>query len=110
MSGMSFEPYQQKLTRRRRDVVRTLEYVRTELAVVAKNKELIDETAYQSRCELLDGLVTWYLAEASHIDQALARIREGGYGICFECHQSIDPPRLEANPEVSLCARCQAQE
>ena len=110
MSDRNYEPYHQKLTSRRRDVARTLEYVRTELAVVDANKELIDQAAYRSRCKLLDGLVAWYVAEASRIDQALARIREGNYGICFECHQSIDPLRLEANPGVSLCAGCQPQE
>jgi len=61
MDGMNYEPYQQKLTRRRRCVARTLEYVRSELAVVDKNRKLIDEAAYKSRCELLDGLVAWYL-------------------------------------------------
>lgn len=110
MSGMNYEPYQQKLARRRKDVARTLEYVRTELALVDANKELIDRAAYKSRYELFDGLVAWYLDEASRIDQALARIRDGNYGICFRCNQSIDPLRLEANPGVSLCVGCQAQQ
>jgi RNA polymerase-binding transcription factor DksA len=104
MTGMNYAPYQQKLTRRRRDVARTLEYVRTELAAVDKNRKLIDGAAYKSRCELLDGLVAWYLDEASRIDQALARIREGNYGICFRCSQSIDPLQLEGEPwSLFLC-------
>ena len=110
MNGMNYAPYQQKLTRRRRDVARTLEYVRTELAAVDKNRKLIDRAAYKSRCELLDGLVAWYLDEASRIDQALVRIREGNYGVCFRCRKSIDPLRLEENPGVCFCAGCQPQE
>lgn len=109
MSRINYDAYHEKLTRRRGEVIRTLEHVRKELAVVDENKEWIDKAAYKSRCELLDGLATWYLDETCRIDQALDRIREGGYGICLGCHQSIDPLRLETHPEACLCNSCQAQ-
>ncbi|MFN2530662.1 MAG: TraR/DksA family transcriptional regulator [Pyrinomonadaceae bacterium] len=42
------------------------------------------------------------------IDQALLRIKEGGYGICSRCGQPIDERRLEAVPTARYDAACQA--
>lgn len=108
MSTMNYEPYQERLSKRRSKVIRTLDHVKRELAIVDENKEWIDEAAYKSRCALLDSLATWYVDEASRIDDALGRITEGHYGICLSCHEAIDPLRLEASPEASFCAGCQS--
>ena len=41
------------------------------------------------------------------IDEALARIKEGTYGICQECGQLIRKPRLLYMPFVHYCMECQ---
>jgi DnaK suppressor protein len=38
---------------------------------------------------------------------ALDRLKEGEYGICAECGETIAPARLRAMPEVETCVRCQ---
>jgi DnaK suppressor protein len=43
------------------------------------------------------------------IDEALARIREGSYGICEECEDDIAEGRLELLPFTRLCVTCQAE-
>lgn len=43
------------------------------------------------------------------IDQALARVDEGSYGICEECGEKIDKKRLEILPFTSYCVRCQGR-
>lgn len=43
------------------------------------------------------------------IDEALARIEEGTYGICESCESEIAPARLEAMPFSRLCVSCQAE-
>jgi DnaK suppressor protein len=40
------------------------------------------------------------------IDAAIDRIRSGDYGDCFECGDSINPKRLEADPVATLCITC----
>ena len=40
------------------------------------------------------------------IKAALLRITECDYGDCFECGDSINPQRLEANPIATLCINC----
>jgi DnaK suppressor protein len=44
------------------------------------------------------------------IDEALARIREGTYGVCVVCNQPISEARLEAVPWTHLCRECKERE
>src|SRR5215469_17952250 len=37
------------------------------------------------------------------IEDALARVRRGTYGVCTSCQQPISKPRLEAVPWTHLC-------
>ncbi|MBA7610741.1 RNA polymerase-binding transcription factor DksA [subsurface metagenome] len=43
------------------------------------------------------------LAEVEH---ALHKFENGTYGLCDACGQPIDPARLEALPQASLCLSC----
>jgi RNA polymerase-binding transcription factor DksA len=40
------------------------------------------------------------------LEEALHRLDEGDYGICESCEQPIDPERLEALPDTTLCINC----
>lgn len=45
------------------------------------------------------------------IEEALAKIDTGTFGICEACEEPIEPKRLEARPVAELCIRCkEAQE
>ena len=48
--------------------------------------------------------------ELSGIEHALQKFAEGTYGLCDSCGQPIDPARLEALPQASLCLNCKAQQ
>lgn len=43
------------------------------------------------------------------IDEALERIEEKTYGICEQCEEPIELPRLKALPFVKLCIKCKAE-
>ena len=45
-----------------------------------------------------------------HIDEALARVREGTYGVCCSCGKPIGKPRLEVVPHARLCIECKKAE
>ena len=45
----------------------------------------------------------------AQIDQALARIASGKYGICDNCGNPIAPERLEAMPHATMCINCQSK-
>jgi RNA polymerase-binding protein DksA len=40
------------------------------------------------------------------IDKALQTAKQGKYGICERCGKPIDPARLKALPEATLCVKC----
>ena len=44
---------------------------------------------------------------AREVEEALARIRDGSYGICLRCDEQIKARRLEAVPWARHCVRCQ---
>jgi len=44
---------------------------------------------------------------ANRLAAALERLRDGEYGVCQECGETIAPARLKAMPEVITCVRCQ---
>ena len=44
------------------------------------------------------------------VEHALHKFEEGTYGLCEGCGQPIDPARLEALPQASLCLSCKAKQ
>ncbi len=44
------------------------------------------------------------------VEEALARIEEGSFGVCKVCEQNIHPDRLRALPYARLCIRCKERE
>lgn len=46
----------------------------------------------------------------SKIDEALARMDEGNFGVCESCEEPIEPRRLEARPVSTLCIACKERQ
>jgi DnaK suppressor protein len=46
------------------------------------------------------------VANLDAIDQALARVADGTYGVCVACGRPIGAARLEARPEAAECIIC----
>jgi len=44
------------------------------------------------------------------IDEALARINQGNFGICESCGEEIGYKRLKARPVTTLCIECKTQQ
>ncbi|MDD5306259.1 MAG: TraR/DksA C4-type zinc finger protein [Deltaproteobacteria bacterium] len=44
------------------------------------------------------------------IDKALAKLKDGTFGVCEECGDVIAPKRLEARPETTLCIKCKEEQ
>ena len=43
------------------------------------------------------------------VEEALARIARGKFGVCIECGEEINRKRLEAVPWASHCVACQSK-
>ena len=48
--------------------------------------------------------------ELKNIGNALKKTSEGTYGVCSKCGKPINPKRLEAMPEATLCIECSERE
>lgn len=85
--------------------------LRTELAV--SPDDLPDETdlaASEVNQNLVFKLRDRERLLLGKIDEALARIDEGSFGVCLECEEAIEPRRLEARPVSTLCIACKEAE
>jgi len=56
--------------------------------------------------DALEGIEKSQLQEIQQIRAALRRIAEGGYGVCVQCGEPIDPKRLKALPTATRCIAC----
>lgn len=96
-----------KLIRRRGEIVMTLRHLENEQRQVEQNTDWLDQAAYKSRVNLLDGLSDWYATEIGQIDKAIERIESNRYGVCAACHEAIEAALLETAPEAEFCGACQ---
>lgn len=80
---------------------RLREYVKAELET---GSDEVDLDVYEREKNL--ALVRRLEKRLEEIDTALRAAKKGTYGICERCGKPIDPARLKALPETTLCLRC----
>lgn len=87
-----------------------------QVALVAEREMTMTDLTGQSD---VDSILERELAEASaarareaieDIDDALARMDVGAYGVCSACGGPIAAERLEVLPHARLCIRCSSEE
>ena len=86
---------------------------------IAKTRSAEEETTEESTQDIADKAVSSYTREFLYsltdgerntllqIDEALARIDDGGYGFCTNCGQTMAEKRLTAVPWAPYCVDCQ---
>jgi DnaK suppressor protein len=80
---------------------------RREGSPFGKREEEATESLELEKRLALEQRIREQLAEVEH---ALQKFQEGTYGLCDICGQPIDPARLEALPQASLCLNCKARQ
>ena len=76
---------------------------RREGSPFGKREEEATETLELEKRLALENRIRQELAKTEH---ALDKIQKGTYGDCDNCGKPIDPKRLEALPQASLCMDC----
>ncbi len=79
---------------------------RREGSPFGKREEEATESFELEKRLALEKQIKDHLVEVGH---ALRKFEEGTYGSCDICGQPIDPARLEALPQASLCMNCKAK-
>ncbi len=54
----------------------------------------------------LDAVRRGVLAERQELDEALAGVDDGTYGVCVTCGRRIPAGRLQARPTATMCVEC----
>ena len=72
--------------------------------------DLMDQASADVEAELQIRLHQTDLRLARAIEEALGRIKQGGYGICEACRHPIPKARLNAVPWTRHCRDCKEQE
>jgi DnaK suppressor protein len=70
---------------------------------------LADRSNQEAESVVNIGLAENEAALRLEIDEAIARLDDGTYGVCEECGGEIAPERLEALPYSRLCIQCAKQ-
>jgi len=70
--------------------------------------DIYDQASNERDRELLLLLGDREREKVRNIDEALARLEEGEYGICEDCEEEIPLGRLKAMPFARLCVKCKA--
>ncbi|PIU01835.1 hypothetical protein COT68_01070 [bacterium (Candidatus Torokbacteria) CG09_land_8_20_14_0_10_42_11] len=66
------------------------------------DENAMEVTEYQDRLALSSALEVDLLK----MNNALAKIKAGTYGVCEKCVRPINPKRLEALPGAAICLEC----
>lgn len=98
--------YSDRLIKRRDRVTARVAQLHEENRALDANRLLVDEETYQRRNNLLGYLTRFHLTEVDQIDEALKRIANGKYGICFGCQKPIETEWLDSFPEAEFCSTC----
>ena len=83
-------------------------YEQLKAMLIARQRDLLAEVQGKTRGQDdLDVVLTQMKAETlNKINEALVRLEEGTYGLCFECGEAIAAPRLRALPFAVRCKAC----
>jgi DnaK suppressor protein len=76
------------------------------VVAVALRGDLIDQANARAEAELHVRLHQSDVRLLRAIEEALARLRAGTFGICENCKRPISKARLEAVPWTRLCREC----
>jgi len=97
-----------KLLEERAETLAELDHLREYLrGEVDADAEEADPDLYEREKTL--ALIRTLEDKLGSIEQAFRLAEKGTYGICERCGEKIDPARLEALPQTTLCVKCKLQ-
>ena len=108
MHATEIEYFQETLESRKEQIEKNISGVEKEMDAL-RELELNDEGDYASVSN--DNMVENAIGnqqelELFEIDLALAKIKDGTYGICEMCEESIGVHRIKVKPHAKFCIDC----
>ena len=106
------EYYKKKLQTRREELLKAIARSGQEGREADEDPtvDLADKAANSYTKEFLFGQTHNDRTILGLVDEAIARIREGTFGLCASCEQELQQKRLEAVPWTRYCIACQEKQ
>jgi len=104
------ENFKRKLLEMRRDLLGQVEKKKLYSKEVGEDgiPDSGDVAAYSYSKEVLMGLGENERTKLRLVEEALAKIDEGAYGVCERCEEAIPVKRLDLLPFTRYCVQCQS--
>lgn len=111
MKAQDVETFKRKLLEIRRDLLGQVERKKLYSKEVGEDgiPDSGDVAAYSYSKEVLMGLGENERTKLRLVEEALAKIDEGTYGVCERCEEAIPVKRLELLPFTRYCVQCQTE-
>ncbi len=75
-----------------------------------ETKDVVDIASDDIDRKMIETIGTQQMNRLTLIENALARIEQGRYGLCMRCNKPIPEARLEAIPSAVLCIDCKSKD
>jgi len=112
MDKKRLDYYKKKLAARREELLKVIARTEQEGREADEDPtvDLADKAANSYTKEFLFGQTHNDRSLLQLVDEALVRIREGGFGLCVQCQEELQQKRLEAVPWTRYCIACQQKQ
>jgi RNA polymerase-binding transcription factor len=74
---------------------------------IENTADTMDEVRLAEERDLATRLLERDFADIRLVDAALSRIKNGTYGLCLRCDETISLNRLDVMPHAAYCVKCQ---
>ena len=103
--------YKKKLEVKREELMRTMSQAEQEaMAADDATQDIADKAANSYTKEFLFSQSNNERFTLQLVDEALKRVKNGGFGLCVQCQAEIQQKRIEAVPWTRHCIACQEKQ
>lgn len=108
MKQSDVEMFKKLLEERRVEIVDSIKSSATEISELMQSSAVdeFDVASISTDSNLEHSISSKRKFELNELDLALAKIKNGTYGVCEMCEDAISMARLKAKPTASLCIAC----
>ncbi len=110
MNPSQLQRYHRLLTAKQRELLSVQSDDLAPVPAAGREGDIVDQANADAEAELQIHLHKSDGRLLIAIEEALARIRQGTYGVCAVCKEPITKARLEAVPWTHLCRECKERQ
>lgn len=109
---MDVSVYQEALLRKRNELLTNggLRHLQSSMDTNSRQGDLADQASGNNEVHIQLRLKQTDAKILQAIEEALARIDRGTFGVCRDCGEAISPARLDAIPWTRVCKTCKEKQ